>query len=148
MATHSSVLAWRIPRTEKPGWLLSVALHRVGHDWSNLAAAATAYQSFLIHIPIGGYLGFSQFFTIVFALNIKQFFLTSFHFFPRSALGQKGMDIFMILNMFHIQNHKKKNTISLWWTSSNWFNHWPKTLSTLGFIQHFKNCWHLLSRIL
>ena len=48
-----------------------------------------------------------------FALNIKQFFLTSFQFFPRSAVGQKGMDIFMILNTSHIQNHKK-NTISLW----------------------------------
>ena len=40
MATHSSVLAWRIPGTEDPGGLLSVRLHRVGHDWSNLAAAA------------------------------------------------------------------------------------------------------------
>ena len=32
MATHSSVLAWRIPGTEKPGGLLSVGSHRVGHD--------------------------------------------------------------------------------------------------------------------
>ena len=40
MATHSSVLAWRIPWTEKPGRLQSVGLHRVGHDGSNLAAAA------------------------------------------------------------------------------------------------------------
>ena len=32
MATHSSVLAWRIPWTEKPGRLLSMGLHRVGHD--------------------------------------------------------------------------------------------------------------------
>ena len=40
MATHSSVLAWRIPGTGEPGRLLSVGLHRVGHDWSDLAAAA------------------------------------------------------------------------------------------------------------
>ena len=39
MATHSSVLAWRIPGTGKPGGLLSMGSHRVGHDWSNLAAA-------------------------------------------------------------------------------------------------------------
>ena len=39
MATHSSVLAWRIPGTQEPGGLPSVGLHRVGHDWSNLAAA-------------------------------------------------------------------------------------------------------------
>ena len=37
MATHSSVLAWRIPGTEEPGGLPSTGLHRVGHDWSNLA---------------------------------------------------------------------------------------------------------------
>ena len=40
MATHSSVLAWRIPGTEEPGGLLSTGLHRVRHDWSDLAAAA------------------------------------------------------------------------------------------------------------
>ena len=33
MATHSSALAWRIPWTEEPGWLESVGLQRVGHDW-------------------------------------------------------------------------------------------------------------------
>jgi len=32
MATHSSTLAWRIPRMEKPGGLQSMGLHRVGHD--------------------------------------------------------------------------------------------------------------------
>ena len=42
MATHSSVLAWRIPGTGEPGGLLSVGSHRVGHDWSDLAAAAVA----------------------------------------------------------------------------------------------------------
>ena len=40
MATHSSILAWRIPGTEEPGGLLSMGLHRVRHDWSDLAAAA------------------------------------------------------------------------------------------------------------
>ena len=40
MATHSSVLAWKIPRTAEPGALLSVGSHRVGHDRSYLAAAA------------------------------------------------------------------------------------------------------------
>ena len=39
MATHSSVLAWRIPRTAEPGGLPSMGSHRVGHDWSDLAAA-------------------------------------------------------------------------------------------------------------
>ena len=42
MATHSSVLAWRIPGTREPGGLPSMGSHRVGHDWSDLVAAAAA----------------------------------------------------------------------------------------------------------
>ena len=42
MATHSSVLAWRIPGMGEPGGLLSMGSHRVGHDWSNLAAAVAS----------------------------------------------------------------------------------------------------------
>ena len=42
MATHSSVLAWRIPGTGEPGGLPSMVSHRVRHDWSDLAAAAAA----------------------------------------------------------------------------------------------------------
>ena len=42
MATHSSVLAWRVPGTGKPGGLPSMGLHRVRHNWSDLAAAAAA----------------------------------------------------------------------------------------------------------
>ena len=40
--THSSVLAWRIPGTGEPGGLLSMGSHRVGHDSSDLPAAAAA----------------------------------------------------------------------------------------------------------
>ena len=42
METHSSVLACRIPGTGEPGGLPSMGSHRVGHDWSDLAAAAAA----------------------------------------------------------------------------------------------------------
>ena len=42
MATHSSALAWRIPGTGEPGGLPSMGSHRVGHDCSDLAAAAAA----------------------------------------------------------------------------------------------------------
>ena len=57
MATHSSVLAWRIPGMGEPGGLPSLGLHRVGHDWSDLAAAAAAASqatgvwAFLTHLP-------------------------------------------------------------------------------------------------
>ena len=42
MATHSSVLAWRIPGTGEPSGLPSMGSHRVGHDSSDLVAAAAA----------------------------------------------------------------------------------------------------------
>ena len=49
MATHSSVLAWRIPGMVEPGGLPSMGSHRVGHNWSDLAATAaavTVYRDF------------------------------------------------------------------------------------------------------
>ena len=52
MATHSSVLAWRIPGTGEPGGLLSMGSHRVRHDWSDLAAAAAAAACYLRMRPV------------------------------------------------------------------------------------------------
>ena len=49
MATHSSVLALRIPGMGEPGGLPSMGSHRVGHDWSDLAAAKIWEQSFIIY---------------------------------------------------------------------------------------------------
>ena len=40
IATHSSVLAWRIPGMGEPGGLPSIGSHRVGHDWNDLAPTA------------------------------------------------------------------------------------------------------------
>ena len=54
MATHSSVLAWRIPGTAEPGGLPSMGSHRVGHDWSDLASAAAAEP---YRFPEQGYRG-------------------------------------------------------------------------------------------
>ena len=48
MATHSSVLAWRIPWTEEPGRQQSMGSQRAGHDWSSLACTyASRIRSFL-----------------------------------------------------------------------------------------------------
>ena len=46
MATRSNVLAWRIPGTGEPGGLPSLGSHRVGHDRSDLAAAAATELSY------------------------------------------------------------------------------------------------------
>ena len=51
MATHSRVLAWRIPGTGEPHGLPSKGSHRVGHDWSDLAAAVAAVMK-LQHVSI------------------------------------------------------------------------------------------------
>ena len=61
MVTHSSVLAWRIPGTAEPGGLLSMGSHRVGHDWSDLAAAAARLSLSISQIG-----GFIQLLNIVF----------------------------------------------------------------------------------
>ena len=63
LATHSSVLAWRIPRMGEPGGLLSTGLHRVGHDWSDLEAAAAVIPLSVLHCCMfwqlwAGYLSF------------------------------------------------------------------------------------------
>ena len=63
MATHSSVLAWRIPGTWDPGGLPSMGSHRVRHDWIDLAAAAAAsVRPYKITTPLflSGLLRFCQ----------------------------------------------------------------------------------------
>ena len=54
MATHSSVLAWRIPGMGEPGGLPSMGLHRVGHDWGNLAAVAANAEVVKAAVSIPG----------------------------------------------------------------------------------------------
>ena len=49
MATHCSILAWRISWIEEPGRLLSLGLQRVRHDWSNLACCISMYMSHYTH---------------------------------------------------------------------------------------------------
>ena len=53
MATHSSILAWKIPGTEKLGGLLSMGSHRVGHDGSDLAAAVLLSGTIILENPYG-----------------------------------------------------------------------------------------------
>ena len=51
MATHSSILAWRIPWAEESGGLQSIASYRVGHDWSDLVCMHTLiFLHFLVRI--------------------------------------------------------------------------------------------------
>ena len=74
LATHSSILAWRTPWTEKPGRLEFMGSKRVGHDWSDLAHM---HHLVLSHYPIAIFsncrLGFSWFF-FFFLTKILEFF--------------------------------------------------------------------------
>ena len=63
MATHSSVLAWRIPETGEPRGLPSMGSHRVGHDWNDLAAVAPANKS---NTSPKGYDGESRLYFLIF----------------------------------------------------------------------------------
>ena len=47
MATHSSILAWEIPRTEEPGGLQSMGSLRVGHDWAQMPSSLETRRPFL-----------------------------------------------------------------------------------------------------
>ena len=58
MATHSSVLAWRIPGTGEHGGLPSMGSHRVGQDLSDLAVAATLKDN--LHIKIHSFKVYSS----------------------------------------------------------------------------------------
>ena len=70
MATHSSILAWRIPGTEEPSGLSSVGLHRVGHDGHDLAAAAEAEACSLCRQ--NDCLSFTQVFSVRLRLNLTK----------------------------------------------------------------------------
>ena len=84
MATHSSVFAWRIPETGAPCGLPSMGSQRVGHDWSDLAAAATVHSVLLLfffffcNLPACCILCFCfvfVFFVIAILVNVKWYLI-------------------------------------------------------------------------
>ena len=105
MATHSSVLAWRIPGTGKPGGLLSMGSHRVGHDWSDLAAAWNYWLSgrFVVLLYLSSPL-------TVFFCGLKSFFTGMFRFFSHHlcilTIGFCFVrTIGLIYNNFYLEQH-------------------------------------------
>ena len=77
MATHSSVLAWRIPGTGEPGELPSMGSHRVGHDWSDLAAAACSLHPLTFKVCMCVHPSWVVY-RIIFSLSIFIFFTDKF----------------------------------------------------------------------
>ena len=85
MATYSSVLTWRIPGTGEPGGLLSMGSHRVGHDWSDLAAAAAAVWQM--------WDGISFWFWFAFSWWLVNLYIFSFVFCPFVCLVWKNVSL-------------------------------------------------------
>ena len=126
MATHSSVLAWRIPGTGEPGGLPSMGLHRVGHDWSDLAAAAAAEITINIlnftKFSVIGYFALSQkirtlwfcFFSLFIIIEYLNFlFYVKFYF------------ILILLFLFTLKKSLFSRFHCFWWDvsyQSNWFS--------------------------
>ena len=73
MTSHSSILAWRIPGTEETSGLLSLGSHRVGHDWSDLAAAASLFQ---LHLFLDCSLLLSAGLQVIFDLSLSSWILS------------------------------------------------------------------------
>ena len=69
MATHSSVLAWRIPGAGEPGGLPSMGSHRLGHDGSDLAAAACMYMCVLHYFNLRQTYNHFSFFSVLLLLS-------------------------------------------------------------------------------
>ena len=84
MATHSSVLAWRIPGMEEPGGLPPMGSHRVGHDWSDLAAAAI-YIYIYIYIYLNATLSICH--TLFFPVSVYESVLYICVSIPALGLG-------------------------------------------------------------
>ena len=84
MAIHSSILAWRIPWTEEPGWLQSTGIHRVRHNWSDLVSmhmwhwliiVYKAHSSYKVHV-------YNIMFLYLYTLRCVHHWKFSFHLSP------------------------------------------------------------------
>ena len=93
MATHSSILAWRIPGTEEPDGLPSMGSHRVGHDWSDLAVAIcssnyqTVSQANLLDLP--SMLTSKAILTVIAFILDFEFSKPTFHFYVKKKIRGK-----------------------------------------------------------
>ena len=136
MATHSSFLAWRISGTGEPDRLPSMGSHRVGHDWSDLAAADQKSTFYRVH-GIGFFLFSFVFFPSLFPpLLPHPFFLSFILFLPlqpdRGPL--EGRDCILFINVFpHTCLTWSRHFINLW-EMKEWSNEW---MNKTSFTNHY-----------
>ena len=103
MAPHSCVLAWRIPGTAEPGGLPSMVSHRVGHDWSDLAAVAAAN---IYHVrSIGLFRSWNLTSNFTFGRNLLNHYLfirSSSVYIISSKLGSLNFPVMLLWIKFNI----------------------------------------------
>ena len=91
VATHSSILAWRIPWTEEPGGPQSIGSQRARHYWSDLAqmqySIVYMYHTFFIHLYDDGYLDCFHVLSVVNSTAVN----TEVHVSFRSMVFSRGM---------------------------------------------------------
>ena len=117
MATHSSILAWRIPGIGEPGGLPSMGSHRVRHDWSDLAAAAT---------DVGNLTSGSSAFSKS-SLNFWEF---SVHILLKTSLENFEHDF---AGMWNECNYAVVCTFFGITLVRDWNGNWPATPASFGF---------------
>ena len=112
MATHSNVLAWRIPGTGEPGELPSMGSHRVGHNWSYLAAAEKnndptkliqVDSKFRLVIYVSGFVTFCS------VLNVTQSSLLYMYFYCRESQWYFPTFFLCRFSIIHILGMKRHN---------------------------------------
>ena len=116
MATHSRVLAWKIPGMGEPGGLPSMGSHRVRHDWIDLAAAAAADPSSWLLCPQPFYfLAFSYFGgTAKYSRFIRLFLPWSWSFLQGALIP------FKLLRLFKSKFYLRLGGWGGWWVEMSW----------------------------
>ena len=136
MATHSSVLAWRIPGMGEPGGLPSMGSHRVGHDWNDLAAAAASWE----WIPCSNLYNILRFTELSHSLSPQTFTRTRHDQFLLCPFNRKGywhwerLKLNHRLPIWHIDKEPtcqwrrcKRHRFSPWLGEISWGGEWQPT---------------------
>ena len=137
MATHSSVLAWRIPGTGEPGGLLSMGSHRVRHDWSDTAAAAAAAAAVSSELQKGW--SVPKFSLLMF---LKLFLFADWNY-ERKSTDFICQTETQVCQYSKIWRKSFKSMVCYIWFASFSRCKWMVQLKKLFIICHFTQCFHI-----
>ena len=136
MATHSSILAWRIPWTEEPGGLLFMGSQRVGHDWATNTNNILTFKSALKFEFLLNYFH-STFILFSISTLSPSMILSPIDLFVYTLSGRKG-EVWLISLTFQIVTSGDRFSFL-----SSWVNHGSSVkLSPLSpYMISVLDCW-------